>query len=744
MSDKEIKPEETTPQGSLRDFYYVLFRYKWRIIIFFLVIMVMTAVAVVLATDIYNSKAKLLVRLGRESVTLDPTATTGTIIPVHPSRESEMNTELEILRSQQIAEMVVDSIGAEALIYKEHPVAHSSASTMAKIRKPLDILAKRIRQLKARSGNMGSTESSDKRDNAIRMVMNNLQLETQQMSNTINLAYKSQNPQLAQEVLTKVIESYLEKHIAVHQTPGSHQFFKQQSTQLQEKVTQLETELRNLRNQTGITSFDEQQRVILDRISVLESNRNTAEIALAASTATVDALKKTLAEIPDTVVTAVTEGFPNVAADGMRQRLYELQLMEQDLASKYEPESRRVRDIRKRIAAAEVLLNKEKTERTQISKGLNTTYVSLQSALLSEQASMSSLQAQVETLQTKLVSAQEELSTLHDIEVKVKSLAREIEIQEANYRKYAENLEQARIDDALESGKISNISLLQAATLPVIPESSRRMLTLLLGLAVAIFGGIGIAFVSEYADHSIKTPKQAEDKLGLSTLTCIPYVPTFSIKRQSRVKGYHEALDVLEEQILLSAQGTRKLRVLAITGSHRNEGVSAVAANLATTLARLGQGDVLLVDANLNHPSVHETFKTKLSPGLAETLTNGSNNGGAVTPSQVHNLHILSAGTARSNYSEILNTDQLRKLLNSWKKNYRFIVIDLPAVNEASWAIRIARLCDGVCLVVEAERSRWEVVDRVREQLVKSETNLLGIVLNKRKLHIPEWLYRTL
>lgn len=706
--------------------------------------MTMTAIAVLLTTDLYSSKAKLLVRLGRENVTLDPTVTTGTIIPVHPTLESEMNTELEIIQSQQIAETVVDSIGAEALLYKEYPVVDSNASTLAKIRKPLDILAKRIRQLKARIGKSGSAGSLNKRQAAIRMVMNNLQADTQKTGNTISLAYKSQNPKLAKDILTRVIEAYLEKHITVHQTPGSHQFFKQQSSQLRDKVTKLETDLRNLRNQAGITSLDQQKRVIMDRISVLEGNKNTAEISLSASKATVDALKKTLAAMPDTVVTAVTEGFPNVAADGMRQRLYELQLKEQDLSSKYEPDSRQVKDIREQVAAAESLLSKEKSERTQVSKGLNTTYVSLQSKLLSEQANMSSLEAQVKTLGTKLADAQKKLIAFNDIEVKIKALTREIEIEEENYRKYAENLEQARIDDALENDKISNISILQAATLPVIPESSGRMITLILGLAFGIFGGIGIAFVSEYADHSIKNPKQAEDKLGLSTLTCIPYVPMFSVKRQSKVKRYHEALDVLEEQLLLGANGHRKLRILAITGSHRNEGVSAVAANLATTLARLGQGDVLLIDANFSYPSVHETFKTRLSPGLAETLSNGSNNGDAVLPSKVNNLHILSAGTPKGNYAEILNTEQLRKMLNSMKKNYRFVVIDLPAINEASWALRIARLCDGVCLVVEAERSRWEVVDRTREQLVKSDTNLLGVVLNKRKLYIPEWLYRTL
>ena len=734
------KIEETIPQGSLRDLYYVLFRYKRRIIVFFLAAMIVTAVGVVLTSDVYLSQAKLLVRLGRENVTLDPTATTGTIVPIRPSHESAINTELEILKSQEVAEMAVDSIGAEALSYKEHPVNNSTGKTIAKIKRPVYVLAKRIRQLRTRAG---TAASSGKRDSALRMVMDNFEIETQKIGSTISLSYKSQNPELAQEVLTKLIDSYLEKHIAVHQTPGSHQFFTQQSAHLRGRLTQLEDELRNLRNETGISSLEQQQRVILEHISVLENDKNGAEIALAASTATVEALQKTLAEIPDTVVMTITEGYPNVAADGMRQRLYDLQLQEQDILSKYEPESRHVQDIRQQIAAAEALLSKEKPERTQLTRGLNATYVELHSALLSEQVSISSLAAQVKTLTAKLVSTREELSDLTDVEVKVKALAREIEIQEANYRKYSENLEQARIDDALETGKISNISIVQAATLPVKPVNSRKKLTLLLGLVFGMFGGIGLAFFSEYTDHSIRTPRQAEEKLGLSTLTCIPYVPTFSVSREARIKGYHEALDVLEERLLLGIRGSKKLRVLAITGSHRHEGVSAIAANLATSLAGLGQGDVLLVDANLHNPSVHETFKTKLSPGLAETLSNG-NDGGAVTSSQVHNLDILSAGSTKRSFSEILNSDEFRKLLISMKKAYRFIILDLPAVNEASWTIRLARLCDGVCLVVEAERSRWEVVDRTREQLVRSNANVLGVVLNKRRMHIPEWLYRTL
>jgi Mrp family chromosome partitioning ATPase len=141
---------------------------------------------------------------------------------------------------------------------------------------------------------------------------------------------------------------------------------------------------------------------------------------------------------------------------------------------------------------------------------------------------------------------------------------------------------------------------------------------------------------------------------------------------------------------------------------------------------------------------VHRIFRTKLAPGLADLLKDGEAAKDAILPSPVQNLDILSAGAANGDPSEIFSSGGLLRLLDSAKKNYRFIVIDLPAVNKASWAVRLASLCDGVALVVEAERSRREVVQRVKEQLVESKANVLGVVINKRRFRIPGWLYHRL
>jgi len=725
MADKIVEVEERPRQGSLRDLYYIFFRHKWKMILFFLAIVVIVAVHAFCATKIYRSEAKLLVRVGRESVALDPTVTTGTIIPVIQSRESEINTELEILKSREVAEDVVVHIGLEAFVTPLEETRKQSLLERLYLTEPL----------------------SD-RDNVVLEIMKNFDVVTQRDSWVIGLSYEAKSPKLAQQVLGKLIDFYLEKHIAVHQTPGSYQFFTQESDQLRAKLAQAENELRDLRNSTSVFSLEEQRGVILGRIGALQTEIDGAEAALAASKAGAQALQQTLAQTPELVVTAATVGLPNAAVDAMRTRLYELQILEQDLVSKFEPDSRQVQDVRQQIAAALALLEREKQERATLTKGLNAAHTAVQTALFTEQAALSSLEAQVGTVRGKLANAQAELKALNDAGVKITALTREVEMQEANYRKYSENLEQARIDHALESVKISNINVVQSATLPIKSERPHKARNLLLGLLLGIFGGVMLAFFCEYLDHSIKTPDEVEEKLLLPTLACIPHVRTSRISPAEKwdiPASIREHYEAFKEQLLLGPKGSKKVpRVLAIIGSHDKEGVSTVAANLAATLARPGDGQVLLIDADLRHPSVHQIFEARLSPGLADILANGQSSEAVFAPSPVQNLRILSAGTTDGNLSEMFDSKGFINLLNSIKKDYRYVVVDLPAVKEASWAVRLASLCDGVGLVVEAERSRWEVVQRTKELLVESNVNVLGVVINKRRFYIPKWLYRML
>ena len=103
--------EENIPQRSLRDVYYILFRHKLKAITFLIVVFVTVTLGTFLAAEVYRSDAKVLVRVGKESVSLDPTATTGPVITLGQQRENEIKSELEILNSQDLVEKEVDAMG---------------------------------------------------------------------------------------------------------------------------------------------------------------------------------------------------------------------------------------------------------------------------------------------------------------------------------------------------------------------------------------------------------------------------------------------------------------------------------------------------------------------------------------------------------------------------------------------------------------------------------------------------------
>jgi len=763
---KEPVIEEKITEKTLRDVYCVLFRHKRKMFLFFAVVVATVAVGTIRLPDIYRSEAKLLVRIGRESVTLDPTATTGQIINVSESRQMQINSELEIIKSREIAEKLVDSIGPAIVLNLPDQILEESISvdvnSLEKITQNIQTEAKRQPGLLER---LGLSEPTNYHESAVAAVMKNLKVEVLKDSSIIDISYEAQDPNLAHNVLSKLIDLYLEKHIAVYQTPGSHNFFIQQAEDLREKLTQAENELRTIKDDTGISSIEDQGKVILEGIGELQQDVRRKEAELTSSEAKVQSLQQSLAETPELITTGTTTGMSNYAADLMRDRLYELQLQEQELLSKFEPTSRQVWEVRRQIAEAQALLNQENQQRSQVTKGVNITYQQTESELLTEQANLLSLQAEVQLLKKQLAEAQAELKTLNEAEVKITRLEREIAIQEENYSKYSENLEQARIDDAMEARKISNISVMQLATLSTRPIGPKRLLNISLGFLLGIFGATGLAFFSEYLDHSIKTPEQAQEKLQLPILASIPRVSTnrsfLAVKLRKKAKPYNKIAneasapwnmpanlkdhyEAFMERLLINNTSNAEVpRTLAIIGCHRGEGTSTVAANLATVLAKRGE-NILLVDTDISNPSVHKIFQTRLTPGLADILTNGKSNGDTISPSPVQNLHILPAGFNNTDLSEMLNSNEFTKLLNSLKNRYSLVLIDMQAISEASSAIRLAGLCDGVILVVEAERLRWEVAQRTKEQLINTNANVLGVVINKRQFHIPNWLYRTL
>jgi capsular exopolysaccharide synthesis family protein len=723
---------QSFPERSLRDFYIILFRQKWKIIFFFLAVMLLTALATFLLPEIYQSDASLIIRLGRESVSLDPTATTGQIVNVGQARENEIKTELEILKSRDLAEKIVNALGYQAILAGKFLPGQSTQSSQS-----------------VGLAGPSSADTAWERDKALGNLMKNLAVDNQKNSNLIAVAYQAESPDLAQAVVAKLIDVFLEKHINVHRTPGSHDFFQLQTEQSNTKLVQTENALKELKNKTGIGSVTEQRTILLKRIGELQGGIEATVSNLAASKSKVQTMGKTLAGLPKNLLRSKFTGYSGNPMDYLQQRLLELQIKEKDLRATMTENSRPVQDIRQQIAEVQALMQQEGATHNQVAS----------LALLNEKANVAELQSKVGAMRGELVSAQNELGKINEAEVKIGQLEREIETQRTNYRNYADKLSQTRIDRALEMEKISNISVVQAASYPVKPIWPRKATNLALGSLLGLLGGLGLAFLAEQMDHSFKTPGEVEVSLQLPVLATIPLFNSQAkgslgagvpLLMPGPEQAWGLATDITQFSDLLPAEmldwmsSAEASHLLAVTSCHLGEGVSTFASGLAVNSVQQTSGRVLLVDTNIDRPSAHLVFGLKRSPGLTDLCDQGLLQENGIKTSTIKNLDILPAGQGKANLARFFESRQFSDLLNLWKREYRFIIFDTPALQEAPWVSRLAGLTDGAVLVVEAERTRREVAQRAKEMLEHNQARVLGVVLNKRQFHIPQWVYRTL
>jgi capsular exopolysaccharide synthesis family protein len=174
------------------------------------------------------------------------------------------------------------------------------------------------------------------------------------------------------------------------------------------------------------------------------------------------------------------------------------------------------------------------------------------------------------------------------------------------------------------------------------------------------------------------------------------------------------------------------------------EGSSTIAANLAVWAARHGNGPVLLVDANVNDPTFDQSFKVELSPGLTDVLSDRFKASACVQRSPVENLSIIAAGTPNGSGLAQYKQGRVSDLLAALGQDFGLIVVDLPAATELRSDLHLTSTLDGVLLVIEAERTRIPVVQRVKKELVQANASLLGSVLNKQTSHPRRWLNRRL
>ncbi len=502
----QSKPEFATTS---RDICQLLFRHKSKVIFCFTLSMCAAIAVILFWPRKYKSESKLLVRMGRETVTLDPTATTSQIMPMSVSRETEVSSVLEILRSRAMIEKLVDEIGVDAIL---HP---TTAATNQK--------ADRISTTADLKSWMNLDPISD-REKAIGRVAQCLDFNIEKKSDVITVSGTTGSPELAQQIVSRFVHVYLGEHARLHRNSGSQAFFTEQTELLRKHLNDALVQVRDAKNSMGIVGI-ENQRIILQRELVdVENKLAQSTTALAAALKRTNALRSGFLALPERLPTDEIKGFPNAAADSMRNDLYQLEIREAELASRFTSEFPALVAVREQIKNAKAPLTMEEHRRTQSTTTVNSVHNQVKLSLLSEDANIESLTAQKTALTEQLAQLRDRVRVLNENEPQIAKLEQEVALCKANYMTYSEKAEQSRIDTALQNERITNVNVIQPASLVASPVSPHKTGVLAVGLLSGLVLGIGAALLAEHLDPTLKTRADVEDRLGLPVLVSIPRV----------------------------------------------------------------------------------------------------------------------------------------------------------------------------------------------------------------------------
>lgn len=483
------------PELSVSQIAGAVWRHKGKALLAFVLVCSAAAAYLSLAKRVYESEAKLYVRVGRESVSLDPSATTGQTVSLQDSREGEVNAIEQLFVSRELAEHVVDRLGVDVIFGRK---AGGSAAWSPK-------QAVKDALVALEPYNLNPLKVYDERDKAITTLQKNLRVTAVRKTSVVSVGYTSDDPAQARDIVEALVEQAQAEHLRINRTQGSHDFFEKKETQLRGDLEGLEGKLRDLKNESGFAELTKQRELLLQRIGAVQDELLDVQAELSSATAEVKSRQAELARIPELVIAEETTGQPENPQNQMRTRLFDLEVLERGLATRQTDESPQLQSVREQIKQAREIMGGE-APKAQTTKSLNKVRQESELALSSRLSQLVALQAKESTLAKQLAAAQAELKAFNQTEIQIAQLQRAIDLAASKYGKYADYVEQTRIDQELQNAKISSLNLLQRPSYSITPVNPKPIQVLLGGFALACLVSGGVVVVAERARFLTSPP----------------------------------------------------------------------------------------------------------------------------------------------------------------------------------------------------------------------------------------------
>jgi capsular exopolysaccharide synthesis family protein len=360
-------------------------------------------------------------------------------------------------------------------------------------------------------------------------------------------------------------------------------------------------------------------------------------------------------------------------------------------------------------------------------------------------------------LRASFEKQKQEANKLNESAIEYSLLKRDVDSNRTLYEGLLEKLKQAGITAGLRS---NNFRIINAARVPTSPSEPNIPRNLSFALVLGVISAIGLAFMLENMDNTVRTPEQAQAISGLPSLGMIPLgskstsrgatgkrlaltaskevVETVTqVRPQSQMAESYRAL---RTSLLLSNLGAPP-KVIMVTSARPQEGKTTTSINTAIVLAQKGVR-VLLVDADLRRPSIHKTLGMGPRSGLSNVLTGSATVQQTIATSPIlPNLFIMPAGTPPPNPAELLASSNMRDLIVELRELYDHIVIDTPPTLSVTDAVVLSPRADATILVIRSGQTTKPALRRARDLLMQVNAHVAGVLLNAVDLTSPDYYY---
>ncbi|MGC2234646.1 MAG: polysaccharide biosynthesis tyrosine autokinase [Pyrinomonadaceae bacterium] len=608
-------------------------------------------------------------------------------------------------------------------------------------------------------------------------LLGGMSVDQREKTNIVTISIQSTNPELAAKTANTVALTFIEQDVQ-RETQGAKRTFEELSKSiedLQNTIANQEVELINLMRESNLPLQDKGSELRAGNLSTLSGQWLTAmddrrKLEARYNAAVQASNRGEGINIPDISDSKVFQDMnrlnterKNKLQDQLREidkQIQNLDAEKAELLAKYTPEYIKVKQVEEKITSLRTTRQNTEKEVTQTidrdQKKLEKDAV--QGALVGLKSQLDSSRTREGQLRDSYMNEVSAANVEGQAATQLTTLKRKIETNRGLLDTYTQRQKEQEL--AISGSRPDNIKVATTAVTPVAPIGPKRERNIFIAFLISLAAGIGLAFLLDYLDDSVKTSDDIGRHLGLPTLALIPHQAGAVknklglITAKTNGNGNSTALIALEDTRSAMAEAYRHLRTsllfssagkppqtILVTSSQPAEGKTTTAINTAITLAQSG-ADVVIIDCDLRRPRLHNHFGFGNSTGLTNYLSGEKNPENLLKPyPHLPKLKVITSGPIPPNPAELLSSNEMKNLLQFLKTNYKHVIIDSPPAISFTDAAILSTQVDGVVLVAMAGKSSIHLIRRFKHRLSNIGARIYGVVLNGIKASSVEYGY---